>query len=164
MMSNGKSCGFIASHLFAIAGTPVTAQAVATEEFSPHLSAELENRIGLCLNDRLPLVSSPEGVRSVATDWANGGPGNWVHAYPPNVCHPSTPRTSAGAVAVHAGLPGDSSLFEEHRYAAPFLKEAPAPKLWQHDILRADGTPFNARDARFIKVLTGKFPASVRPQ
>jgi hypothetical protein len=34
--------------------------------------------------------------------------------------NPSGARTGAGAVAVHAGNPGDTSLFEEHRYAAPF--------------------------------------------
>jgi hypothetical protein len=34
--------------------------------------------------------------------------------------NPSGVRTGAGAVAVHAGNPGDTSLFEEHRYAAPF--------------------------------------------
>lgn len=34
--------------------------------------------------------------------------------------NPSGAKTDAGAVAVHAGLPGDISLFEEHRYAAPF--------------------------------------------
>jgi hypothetical protein len=34
--------------------------------------------------------------------------------------NPSGARTGAGAVAIHAGVPGDTSLFEEHRYAAPF--------------------------------------------
>ncbi len=34
--------------------------------------------------------------------------------------NPSGARTGAGAVAVHAGVPGDTSLFEEHRYAASF--------------------------------------------
>ena len=34
--------------------------------------------------------------------------------------NPSGARTGAGAVAVHPGRPGDTSLFEEHRYAAPF--------------------------------------------
>ena len=37
---------------------------------------------------------------------------------------------------------------------------APEPKLWHHDILRADGTPFNAREAKSIKVTTGKLPPS----
>ena len=34
--------------------------------------------------------------------------------------NPSGARTGAGAVAIHPGVPGDASLFEEHRYAAPF--------------------------------------------
>ena len=42
--------------------------------------------------------------------------------------NPSGARTKAGAVAVHAGAPGDTSLFEEHRYAAPF-----ACVEWQAD-------------------------------
>ena len=39
-------------------------------------------------------------------------------------------------------------------------KGAPEPKVWQHDILRANGTPFDAREVQFIKVTTGKLPAS----
>jgi hypothetical protein len=34
--------------------------------------------------------------------------------------NPSGARTEYGAVAVHPGAVGDTSLFEEHRYAAPF--------------------------------------------
>lgn len=34
--------------------------------------------------------------------------------------NPSGARTGAGAVAVHRGVPGDRSIFEEHRFAAPF--------------------------------------------
>lgn len=34
--------------------------------------------------------------------------------------NPSGARTGAGAVAVHTGVPGEVSMFEEHRYAAPF--------------------------------------------
>lgn len=34
--------------------------------------------------------------------------------------NPSGARTGPRAVAVHAGRPGDESLFEEHRYSAPF--------------------------------------------
>ena len=41
---------------------------------------------------------------------------------------------------------------------------APEPNHWQHDILRADGRPFNAREAQFIKVIMGKLPASALPQ
>ena len=41
---------------------------------------------------------------------------------------------------------------------------APEPNHWQHDILRADSTPFNAREAQFIKVIMGKLPASALPQ
>jgi hypothetical protein len=33
---------------------------------------------------------------------------------------------------------------------------APEPKLWFHDILRADGAPFEAREVEFIKVATGR--------
>jgi hypothetical protein len=43
-------------------------------------------------------------------------------------------------------------------------KGAPEPKAWQHDILRADGIPFNPREVQFIKVTTGKLPASASPQ
>ena len=43
-------------------------------------------------------------------------------------------------------------------------KGAPEPKLWFHDILRGDGSPFNAREAQFIKVTTGRIPASSLPQ
>ncbi len=43
-------------------------------------------------------------------------------------------------------------------------KGAPEPKLWHHDILRKDGTPFKAREVEFIKVTTGKLPASALPQ
>jgi hypothetical protein len=35
---------------------------------------------------------------------------------------------------------------------------APEPALWQHDILRKDGTPYNVQEVRFIKVTTGKLP------
>ena len=78
---------------------------------------------------------------------------------------------------------GDGSRFETH---LPFFKEnriacwnwglvagrtqtyfpwgspkaAPEPRLWHHDILRTDGTPFNAREVQFIKVTTGKLSAS----
>lgn len=41
----------------------------------------------------------------------------------PGICYygnPSGARTGAGAVAVHTGKPGEESIFEEHRYAAPF--------------------------------------------
>jgi len=34
--------------------------------------------------------------------------------------NPSGARTTFGAVAAHAGKPGDESLFEEHRFAAPW--------------------------------------------
>lgn len=40
----------------------------------------------------------------------------------PGVCYygnPSGARTKAGAVVVHTGKPGDESIVEEHRYAAP---------------------------------------------
>ena len=43
-------------------------------------------------------------------------------------------------------------------------RNAPEPSHWQHDILRADGTPFNAREAQFIKVMMGKSPASAMPR
>jgi hypothetical protein len=41
---------------------------------------------------------------------------------------------------------------------------APKPTQWQHDILRADGTPYREREAQFIRVLTGRLPASELPQ
>ena len=42
-------------------------------------------------------------------------------------------------------------------------KGAPEPKNWQHDLLRADGTPYKARETQFIKVTTGRLAASVLP-
>ena len=43
-------------------------------------------------------------------------------------------------------------------------KSAPEPKLWHHDILRLDGTPFKPREVQFIKVTTGRLPANTLPQ
>lgn len=40
---------------------------------------------------------------------------------------------------------------------------APEPKQWQHDILRADGAPFRPREAQCIQVTTGKRPAGDLP-
>lgn len=34
-------------------------------------------------------------------------------------------------------------------------KGSPEPKLWHHDLLRKDGTPFSASEVRFIKATTG---------
>jgi hypothetical protein len=41
---------------------------------------------------------------------------------------------------------------------------ASEPTQWHHDILRADGTPFNARETQLIKMATGKLPPSALPQ
>jgi len=41
---------------------------------------------------------------------------------------------------------------------------ATEPALWFHDILRKDGTPYDAREVEFIKVATGKLDASALPQ
>jgi hypothetical protein len=41
---------------------------------------------------------------------------------------------------------------------------APEPKLWHHDIFRADGTPFHAREVESIKVTTGRLPPRALPQ
>ena len=38
--------------------------------------------------------------------------------------------------------------------------QAPEPTQWQHDILRADGTPYRDHEVRCIRVQTGKLPAS----
>ena len=43
-------------------------------------------------------------------------------------------------------------------------KDAPEPKRWQHDVLRASGSPFNAREVRFIKVTTGILSPSALPK
>jgi len=43
-------------------------------------------------------------------------------------------------------------------------RNAPEPRQWQHDILRRDGTPFSAKEVQFIKVTTGRLPASALPQ
>jgi len=33
---------------------------------------------------------------------------------------------------------------------------APEPKIWHHDILRSDGTPYDPQETAFIKQLTGR--------
>ena len=43
-------------------------------------------------------------------------------------------------------------------------RNAPEPKLWHHDIFRTNGAPFDAREVLFIKVTTGKLPASALPR
>jgi hypothetical protein len=43
-------------------------------------------------------------------------------------------------------------------------KDAPEPAQWQHDLFRANGTPFSDREARFIKIMTGKLPSSALPK
>ncbi len=40
---------------------------------------------------------------------------------------------------------------------------APEPAVWFHDILRPNGTPFNAKEALFVRVLTGVAPPSALP-
>jgi len=40
----------------------------------------------------------------------------------------------------------------------------PELALWQHDIFRADGSPYNKKEIGFIKVTTGKLDASALPQ
>jgi hypothetical protein len=39
-------------------------------------------------------------------------------------------------------------------------KDAPEPKLWHHDIFRANGAPFKAREVQFIRVTTGQLSAN----
>lgn len=164
------------------------------DQLALQLSPAPGQRVGLHYGDQLLLESPPEGLWSVATDWTDGWPANWIHAHPTKVWqegdwtrttgqlelphgrlevadayrlegsvvrglrrftwrgpapltratlsvrwlapgatralpllpgilyygNPSGARTGAGAVAVHPGAPGDSSVFEEHRYAAPF--------------------------------------------
>jgi len=43
-------------------------------------------------------------------------------------------------------------------------KGGPEPKSWFHDILRRNGTPYSQREFQFIRVTTGKLPASALPQ
>jgi hypothetical protein len=43
------------------------------------------------------------------------------------------------------------------------LRGAPEPKLWHHDILRVDGTPFHSQEVQFIKATTGRLPARALP-
>lgn len=59
---------------------------------------------------------------TLSVRWIVPGATNARPLQPGIVYHgnPSGARTGAGAVAVHAGRPGDASIFEEHRYAAPF--------------------------------------------
>lgn len=33
---------------------------------------------------------------------------------------------------------------------------APEPKIWHHDVLRSDGTPYDPQETAFIKQLTGR--------
>lgn len=40
---------------------------------------------------------------------------------------------------------------------------APEPKIWFHDILRTNGTPFDAQEVQLIKQATGKLRASALP-
>jgi hypothetical protein len=42
-------------------------------------------------------------------------------------------------------------------------KDAPEPKVWFHDILRVDGTPYDQQEVRTIKVATGKLPPPPPP-
>ena len=35
-------------------------------------------------------------------------------------------------------------------------KGSPEPKVWHHDILRSDGTPYDPQETAFIKQLTGR--------
>jgi len=39
-------------------------------------------------------------------------------------------------------------------------KDAPEPKVWFHDLLRKDGTPYNADETAIIKQLTGRLKVS----
>jgi len=43
-------------------------------------------------------------------------------------------------------------------------KGAPEPNHWQHDVFRADGRPFSAREVQFVKVTTGKLAAGALPR
>lgn len=42
-------------------------------------------------------------------------------------------------------------------------KGAVEPKVWFHDVLRADGKPFREKEVGFIRVMTGRLPASACP-
>lgn len=42
---------------------------------------------------------------------------------------------------------------------------SPEPKVWHHDILRRDGTPFNTEETVLIRQLTGnRFPQQRPPR
>lgn len=64
-----------------------------------------------------PLAQCTLSVRWMAPGAKNAKP------LLPGICcygNPMGARTGFGAVAVHTGKPGEESLYEEHRYAAPF--------------------------------------------
>lgn len=64
-----------------------------------------------------PLTQCTLSVRWIAPGAKNAKP------LLPGICYYGNPmgaRTGAGAVAVCTGTPGEESLYEEHRYAAPF--------------------------------------------
>lgn len=64
-----------------------------------------------------PLPQCTLSVRWIAPGAKNAKP------LLPGICYYGNPmgaRTGAGAVAVHTGKPGEESIYEEHRYAAPF--------------------------------------------
>jgi len=64
-----------------------------------------------------PLPQCTLSVRWIAPGVKNAKP------LLPGICYYGNPmgaRTGAGAVAVHTGKPGEESIYEEHRYAAPF--------------------------------------------
>ncbi|HSV73715.1 MAG TPA: hypothetical protein VLH79_08150 [Chthonomonadales bacterium] len=185
---------FCACFIVALLAMQVGAAARQSDGPALQVSTPPGQRIGLRIGDQLLLESPPEGLWSIATEWADDWPANWVHAHPTRVWqeggwtlvsghielpqgrleladsyrvegavirgvrrftwhgpaplnratlsvrwlapgaanalpllpgilyygNPSGARTGPQAVAVHMGRPGDSSLFEEHRFAAPF--------------------------------------------
>jgi hypothetical protein len=187
-LGNDRVMAVIAAFALALVGTAFAQKNSLTFE------AEPERPIRLRVGDELLLQSPDEGLWSVATEWTNDWPAQWIHARPSKILrdgdwtrvsgemelrggrlvlldsyrvegdlirglrrftwegkaelprctlsvrwmipgaseakpllpgilyygNPSGARTGAGAVAVHTGNPGDTSLLEEHRYPAPF--------------------------------------------
>ena len=130
-------------------------------------NAEMQKRIielsdVLCFHDYGPLPGVKAQVASLlahgrpllCTEWMARGPGSRFETHLPFFKENKIACWNWGLVA------GRTQTY--FPWGSP--KGAPEPTLWHHDILRADGTPFRAREVAFLKVTTGKLPASALPQ
>jgi hypothetical protein len=130
-------------------------------------SAEMQKRIMelsdvLCFHDYGPLPGVKAGVARLlaqgrpvlCTEWMARGGGSRFETHLPFFKENKIACWNWGLVA------GRTQTY--FPWGSP--KGAPEPALWHHDILRTDGTPFKAREIQFLKVTTGKLPASALPK